>query len=153
MMEKLAQADEGGGACHPLSVYLPSHTKLWSTFQLRGQTHSAYFSSTPTLRYSVAPAPTPYPSKASILAMVTSEKIALHCHFYFICNMKQMFSTVHCTEAEFMNVQFEQNLLSLFGFHVHSCTHWLTPPQHHPPPHWAHIRGRYWSAKIDDISL
>ncbi len=26
-----------------------------------------------------------------------------------------------------------------------------TPP---PPPRiWAHIRGRYWSAKIDDISL
>ncbi len=27
-----------------------------------------------------------------------------------------------------------------------------TPPP--PPPHiWAHIRGRYWSAKIDDNSL
>ncbi len=32
-------------------------------------------------------------------------------------------------------------------------THWLRPRK--PPPHriWAHIRGRYWSAKIDDISL
>jgi hypothetical protein len=30
-------------------------------------------------------------------------------------------------------------------------------PAHPPPPasprFWAHIRGRYWSAKIDDISL
>ncbi len=27
-------------------------------------------------------------------------------------------------------------------------------PQPHPPPRiWAHIQGRYWSAKIDDISL
>ncbi len=31
---------------------------------------------------------------------------------------------------------------------VYSCTHWLTPP----PRIWAHKRGRYWSAKIDDIS-
>jgi hypothetical protein len=29
---------------------------------------------------------------------------------------------------------------------LHSCTHWLRLP----PRIWAHIRGRYWSAKIDD---
>ncbi len=44
---------------------------------------------------------------------------------------------------------------SLFGLHVHSCIliGWdpATPPP--PPPIWSHIRGRYWSAKIDDISL
>jgi hypothetical protein len=35
----------------------------------------------------------------------------------------------------------ELDLESLFGLHV-------------PPPRiWAHIRGHYWSAKIDDISL
>jgi hypothetical protein len=48
----------------------------------------------------------------------------------------------------------ELDLQSLFGLHVHSCTHWLrhrTPP--HPPRIWAHIRERYWSAKIDDISV
>ncbi len=29
-----------------------------------------------------------------------------------------------------------------------------TPQPRNPPPHsWAHIRGRYWPAKIDDISL
>ncbi len=28
-----------------------------------------------------------------------------------------------------------------------------TPPSPPPPPIWAHMRGRYWSAKIDDISL
>jgi len=39
------------------------------------------------------------------------------------------------------------DLQSLFGLRVHSCTHWLRPRI------WAHIRGRYWSAKIDDISL
>jgi hypothetical protein len=45
----------------------------------------------------------------------------------------------------------ELDLQSLFGLHVHSCTHWLRP--RNPPPRiWAHIRGRYWSAKID-ISL
>ncbi len=31
---------------------------------------------------------------------------------------------------------------------MHSCTHWLRPP----PRIWAHIGGRYWSAKMDDIS-
>ncbi len=41
---------------------------------------------------------------------------------------------------------------------MHSCTHWLRPRNSPPPPPcpriWAHIReGRYWSAKIDDISL
>jgi hypothetical protein len=34
------------------------------------------------------------------------------------------------------------------------CTHWLGPRNFQPSPHiWAHIRGRYWSAKIDDISV
>jgi hypothetical protein len=43
---------------------------------------------------------------------------------------------------------------SLFGLQVHSCTHWLRLRNFpHPPRIWAHIRGRCWSAKIDDISL
>jgi hypothetical protein len=38
--------------------------------------------------------------------------------------------------------------------HVYSCTHWLRPPKLPPSPRIrAHLRGRYWSAKIDDISL
>ncbi len=41
------------------------------------------------------------------------------------------------------------NLQSLFGHHVYSCTHWPRPP----PRIWAQIRGRYWSAKINDVSL
>ncbi len=45
----------------------------------------------------------------------------------------------------------DQMLNSLFGLHVHSCTHWLRP-RTSLPPIWAHIRGRCWSAKIDDIS-
>ena len=47
----------------------------------------------------------------------------------------------------------ELDLQSLFGLHVHSCTPWLTPRNSPSPPCiWAQIRGRYWSAKIDDIS-
>ena len=52
----------------------------------------------------------------------------------------------------------ELHLQSLFGLHAHSLVttvliSWdpATPP--HPPRIWAHIRGRYWSAKIDDIYL
>jgi hypothetical protein len=37
---------------------------------------------------------------------------------------------------------------------VHSCTHWLRPRNSLPPPALGLVlRGRYWSAKIDDISL
>jgi hypothetical protein len=46
------------------------------------------------------------------------------------------------------------DLQSLFGLNVHRCTHRLRPRTPPPSPHsWAHIRGRYWSAKTDDISL
>jgi hypothetical protein len=49
----------------------------------------------------------------------------------------------------------EVDLQSLFGLHVHSCSHWLRPRTAAPPPPriWAHIRGRDCSAKIDDIYL
>jgi hypothetical protein len=42
----------------------------------------------------------------------------------------------------------ELDLQLLFGLHVHSCTHWLRPRKPPSPRIWAHIRGRYWSAKI-----
>ncbi len=44
------------------------------------------------------------------------------------------------------------DLQSFFGLHVYSCTHWLRP--HTPPPPALELmnEGRYWSAKIDDIS-
>jgi hypothetical protein len=48
----------------------------------------------------------------------------------------------------------ELDLQCLFVLHVYSCTHWLrrrTPPL--SPRILAHIRGRNWSAKIDDVSL
>ncbi len=47
MMEKPAHAGEGEGVhALPLSLYLPSRTKLQCAFQLRGQIHSPYFIST-----------------------------------------------------------------------------------------------------------
>ncbi len=48
----------------------------------------------------------------------------------------------------------ELDLPSLFGLHVHSCTHGLRPRTTPPIPRiWAHIWGHHWLAKIDDISL
>ncbi len=38
----------------------------------------------------------------------------------------------------------------VFWLHVHSCT--PQPPSPNPRI-WVHIRGRYWSAEIDDITL
>jgi hypothetical protein len=43
------------------------------------------------------------------------------------------------------------DLQSLFGLHVHSCTHWLTPQP--PPPAFGLVYEGFWSAKIDDISF
>ncbi len=51
------------------------------------------------------------------------------------------------------NVELDLQSKGLLGLHVHSCTLAETPQ---PPPLlriWTHIRGRYWSAKIDDLSL
>jgi hypothetical protein len=60
-------------------------------------------------------------------------------------NTKRLFATNH-------KLNMELDLQSLFGLNVHSSTHWLRP--RNPPPRiWAHMRERYWSAKIDDISL
>ncbi len=52
----------------------------------------------------------------------------------------------------------ELDLQSLFWPLCTAVPHWQRPrnrsPQPLPPPRiWAQIRGRYWSAKIDDISL
>jgi hypothetical protein len=44
-------------------------------------------------------------------------------------------------------LKIELDLQSLFGL---LCITTETPP---PSRIWAQIRGRYWSAKIDDISL
>ncbi len=60
---------------------------------------------------------------------------------------------VHKADQRPMNhrLNMELDIQSLFGLHVYSCTHWRrTPP---PPRTWAHIGGRYWSAKIDDACL
>ncbi len=37
---------------------------------------------------------------------------------------------------------------------MYSCTHWLRPACNSPPSPliWVHTRGRYWSAKVDDLS-
>ncbi len=54
----------------------------------------------------------------------------------------------------FHRLNMELDLQILFGLYVYSCTHWLRPCNSPFPPRiWAHIRGHYWSAKADDISL
>jgi hypothetical protein len=52
----------------------------------------------------------------------------------------------------------EPNLPKLIKYGVGSpkficASFWLETLQPPPPRFWAHIRGRCWSAKIDDISL
>ncbi len=50
----------------------------------------------------------------------------------------------------------ELDLQSLFGLHVHCAVCTAVLVGRDPPPlpcSGAHVRGRYWSAKIDDISV
>jgi hypothetical protein len=61
--------------------------------------------------------------------------------------------SVNCSMLNWLRhrLSIKLDLQSLFGLHVYSCTHeTLQPP---PPRIWAHIRWRYWSTKIEDISL
>jgi hypothetical protein len=56
-----------------------------------------------------------------------------------------------------LNMDLDLQVQNLCGLHVHSCTHWLRPcnllPPHPPAFVGSYIRGRYWSAQIDGISL
>ncbi len=45
----------------------------------------------------------------------------------------------------------EDPIWTTVPLNLQSCIHWPRPAT--SPPIWARIRGRYWSAKIDDISL
>jgi hypothetical protein len=45
-----------------------------------------------------------------------------------------------------------KGLFILLGLNVYSCTHCMAETPQLPPLIWAHIRGRYWSTKIGDIS-
>jgi hypothetical protein len=74
--------------------------------------------------------------------------------FYISMNYKQeSFNlTVSYLDKADHRLNKELDLQSLFGLHVHGFTYWLRP--RNPPPRIsAHIRGRCWSAKIDDISV
>ncbi len=82
-----------------------------------------------------------YPSVVFLSRMVKSILVRPK---YCLCN-EELDATVYCIHR--LNMELD--------LHVHSCTHWLRP-RNPPPPIpriWAHIRGRYWSAKTDDISL
>jgi hypothetical protein len=70
---------------------------------------------------------------------------------YALAGAAQLGSTVKSSHR----LNLELNLQSLFGLlcTLYSCTHWLRPRNTPTPRIWTHIQGRYWSAKIDDISL
>jgi|LakMenE18May11ns_1017448.scaffolds.fasta_scaffold9631727_1 hypothetical protein len=67
--------------------------------------------------------------------------VALHVQVFWI-------RPVPCRLRSTHRLNMEIDLQSLFGLHVHSCTYLylLAEAPQLPPP-------RYWSAKIDDISL
>ncbi len=47
----------------------------------------------------------------------------------------------------------ELDVQSLFGHHVHSCTHWLRHATHPPPPHLGSNTRALLVSKKDEISL
>jgi hypothetical protein len=59
-----------------------------------------------------------------------------------------------CAHRDSHRLNMELDLQSLFGLHVYTVQlYLLAETLQPPPPIWAHMQGRYWSAKIDDISL
>jgi hypothetical protein len=72
---------------------------------------------------------------------------ALHTHNFYL---KKSFSNL----ALHNRLNMELDLTSLFALLYVQLYSLAETPQPLPSPRiWAHIRGRYWSAKIDDISL
>jgi hypothetical protein len=66
-------------------------------------------------------------------------------------------SLLYCLSIVFMHMlNMELDLQNLFWLRVlyRGLYSMAETPQLPPSPHiWTHIRGRYWSAKIDDIYL
>ncbi len=83
------------------------------------------------------------------------------CRFWLVCNCWQLRQEDDRNPCEGKGVWMWRNFIFKYGVRpqfiwapVYSWTHWLRPRNSPPsPPIWAHIRGRYWSANIDDISL
>ncbi len=64
-------------------------------------------------------------------------------------NMFEIYQApTHPTEHK-LNLELDPSLFGRTAAHMYSLAE--TPPP--PPQIWAHIRGGYWSAKINDISL
>ncbi len=86
MMEKLAQAGECGWVHATPFQYIYHHIQSCGVrSSWEGRYTFPLFLLYPNIS-SVAPTPTPYPRKASTLAIVTCEK-PWHCHFYFTCKV------------------------------------------------------------------
>jgi hypothetical protein len=48
-------------------------------------------------------------------------------------------------QSLFVTYGMELNLQSVFGLHMHGCTHMAMRPRNPPPPRiWAHLPGGYW---------
>jgi hypothetical protein len=79
-----------------------------------------------------------------------------------ICQLRLDFNTLQLSvgDSDPVRVRLERRLnmelylqsLLYLGSCVYSCIHWLRPRCCPPSPRiWVHIRGRYWSAKIEEI--
>ncbi len=81
----------------------------------------------------------------------------LSCSMESAVSLADCFSTGYWAHRSRLRTNHRLNMVldlqSLFGLPLYSCTPWLRPRTPRLPLIWAHIRGRYWSAKIDDISL
>jgi hypothetical protein len=83
MMEKLAQAGEGGGSTPTPFHYIYHHVAVYGTLQLRGQIHSAPISSLPLctlwscLRHRNSPVLVKIHSKASQDKIFLSEDVEI----------------------------------------------------------------------------
>ncbi len=95
-----------------------------------------------------------------VLRMCTSPRVSAHASFTKCCRVHRVFlrSVIAHMFPHRHRLNMEVDLQSLFGLHATWCAQLYSLAERVPatplsPGVWIRIRGRYWSTKIDDISL
>ncbi len=95
------------------------------------------------------------PARNDVPFLFYNYYLPAHLHFCFLpfsYVVLYLYKLQQCSLPAKQRLNMEVNLQSFFwAVQLHSLAE---TPQLPPSPRiWAHIRGRYWSSKIDDISL
>ncbi len=83
-------------------------------------------------------------SSPPILGPYFSEQSVRHHYFgkrgFFNIGLRDWSATLSLLNKVCNSIYYKLDLQSLFGLHVHSCTHWLRPRNPSSLPIWAHLQ-------------